>query len=64
MRAKCIKRFRDKETKAVREVGDVFEVTAERFAEISAAQYGPFAEPAPARGRKGARKAAGDTEEQ
>lgn len=36
MNARVIRRFRDKETKEMREVGDIFECTKARFDEISA----------------------------
>lgn len=34
MKVKTLKRFRDKETKAIHEVGETFEATAERVKEI------------------------------
>lgn len=37
MKVKVLKRFIDKKTKKVREVGDVFECTSARYAEITKA---------------------------
>lgn len=43
MIAECVRRFADKETGAVREVGDRFEVTSERLDAINSAGYGVLA---------------------
>lgn len=40
MKAECIKRFLDISADTMREVGEQFEVTAERFNEINSTRYG------------------------
>ena len=42
MKAKVIKKFRDKKTKEIRKTGEIFEVSKKRFEEILA--VGPFVE--------------------
>lgn len=45
MKVRAIKPFRDKHTKVVYAKGQEFDVTQERFEELSSAALGPFVEP-------------------
>ena len=44
MYVRCIKRFRDLKAGAMREVGDEFDVTAERMEELNSTQFGILVE--------------------
>lgn len=44
MKVRVIKRFRDKHTRAIHEIGDVFDVTNKRAKEINSAPGAPFVE--------------------
>lgn len=50
MRARTVERFRDARTGAIREVGEEFTCTRERFEEIL--KVGPFVEEVPAKRKK------------
>ena len=45
MKARVVRRFDDLVERVSREVGDVFELTAERLEQINAAGYGTLVEP-------------------
>jgi len=47
MRAVCTKAFRDLEAGVMREEGDVFEVSPERFKRLKASRYGQLVKEAP-----------------
>jgi len=47
MRAVCTKAFRDLEAGVMREEGDTFEVSPERFERLKASRYGQLVKEAP-----------------
>lgn len=47
MRARCTKAFRDFSCGVLRDVGDTFDVTPERFSELRATRYGALVEEVP-----------------
>lgn len=44
MRVQVIKRFKDKKTKALHEIGNIIEVTKKRLSEINSTSYGVLVE--------------------
>lgn len=47
MQAVCVKPFRDLDAGVMREEGDIFEVSPQRFDRLSATRYGKLVEEAP-----------------
>lgn len=65
MRVRCVRGFNDKKSGGRREEGDVFTVSAERFAEINSTKWGTLVEEVPQgkpSRRKPARKKAAEPE--
>ena len=62
MKARVIKPFKDKYTKVTYQVGQIIEVTKERFEELTSAAHGPFVEGISEKPikRKSEKKKAGD----
>lgn len=44
MKVKVIRKFKDKQSKKVREVGETIEVTRERYGELTTSPFGVFVE--------------------